>query len=60
MKCSRALSRVKLLKNQHFEDHLCPHPQGDDMDVISYIYLSTLRMRTEMVFETLVFYRSTT
>jgi hypothetical protein len=36
MKFSRAISQVKLLngeKNQRFGDHLCPRPQGSDMDI---------------------------
>jgi len=52
LKFSWAISQVKWLnseKNQHFEDHLCPRPQGVYMDI------RTLRTRTEMVFETLVF-----
>jgi len=53
MKFSWVISQVKWLnseKNQHFEDHLCPHLQGADD-----IHISTLRMRTEMVFKMLVF-----
>jgi len=41
---------VERWKNQRFEDHLCPRPQGT-----SHNQTSTLRTRTEMVFETLVF-----
>jgi hypothetical protein len=50
LKNSRATSHVKWLsdeKNQCFKDHLCPRLQGTDV--------STLKMRTGFVLETLVF-----
>jgi len=50
---------VEWWKSQCFKDYLCPHPQGTDMDmninIHIHIHISTQRMRTEMVFETLVF-----
>jgi hypothetical protein len=57
---------VKWRKNQRFEDYLCPRPQGtegypeypEDEDGRTRVLkgtLSTLRTRTEMVLETLVY-----
>jgi hypothetical protein len=37
MKCSRAISRVEWLsgeKNQRFQDHLCPRPQGASLIMV--------------------------
>jgi hypothetical protein len=63
MKFSRAISRVKWLsseKNQRFEDRLCPRPQGTSLTTLcsedrgsKVSQTSTLRTRTEMVFEML-------
>jgi hypothetical protein len=65
IKSSQATSHVKWLngeKNQRFEDHLRPRPQGTEVAgvPIRVSHFSTLRMRTEMVLETLFFRHSTT
>jgi hypothetical protein len=49
MKFSRAISRVKWLsgeKNQRFEDHLCPRPQGETL-VFSPLNLLTRLLARE-------------
>jgi len=46
---------VERWTNQRFDDHLCPRPPGCDSVSRLYTYhVTTLRMRTEMVLETLL------